>query len=307
MNLVFMRIIRFMNRLLRLFLVAGRVMRFLRSFSIRALQTTENAKQVLINQLHEAEKNNVIEPDTFAMIEGALVVSDMQVRDIMIPRSDIVFIEEDAQPKEFLPKIIESGHSRFPVFDEEHESVLGILLAKDLLSLALDGSEDFLIREIIRPVAFIPESKRLNVLLREFRSRRNHLAVVVDEYSNISGLVTIEDVIEQIVGEIDDEHDFTEEDNIRRHRNNRFTVKARTVLDEFNTYFETEWDSDRFDTIGGLIISQLGRLPRQGEEIDYRGFNFRVLRADRRRIRLLRVMPASMDKDGLSKSAESIS
>jgi magnesium and cobalt transporter len=292
MNLVFMRIIRLANSLFRLFLAVGKGMISFRFPPIRALQSPKDAKQVLMNRLYEAEKKNVIEPDTFAMIEGAIVVSDMQVRDIMIPRSGIVFIEEDSGPREFLPKIIESGHSRFPVFDEKHESVLGILLAKDLLSLALEGSQDFLLREIIRPVAFIPESKRLNVLLREFRSRRNHLAVVVDEYSNISGLVTIEDVIEQIVGEIDDEHDFTEEDNIRRHRNNRFTVKARTVLEEFNAYFQTEWNSDSFDTIGGLIISELGRLPRQGEEIDYRGFNFRVLRADRRRIRLLRVIPA---------------
>jgi len=307
MNLVFIRIIRLGNSLFRLFLVVRKEMSSFRFPRIRALQTPKDAKRVLMNQLHEAEKKNVIEPDTFAMIEGAIVVSDMQVRDIMIPRSDIVFIEEDAGPREFLPKIIESGHSRFPVFDEKHESVLGILLAKDLLSLALEGSEDFLIREIIRPVAFIPESKRLNVLLREFRSRRNHLAVVVNEYSNISGLVTIEDVIEQIVGEIDDEHDFTEEDNIRRHRNNRFTVKARTVLEEFNVYFQTEWDSDSFDTIGGLIISELGRLPRQGEEIDYRGFNFRILRADRRRIRLLRVIPAPVDNDHSFKSEEYIS
>jgi magnesium and cobalt transporter len=307
MNWIFIRILRYIISFFRLFSSLSRGLSLPGFFSIRALQKPKDAKRILMNHLYEAEKKNVIEPDTFAMIEGAIVVSDMQVRDIMIPRSDIVFIEEDATPLDFLPKIIESGHSRFPVFDAKHESVIGILLAKDLLSLALDGSEDFLIREIIRPVAFIPESKRLNVLLREFRSRRNHLAVVVDEYSSISGLVTIEDVIEQIVGEIDDEHDSTEEDNIRCHRNSRYTVKARTVLEEFNLYFQTEWDSDSFETIGGLIISELGRLPRQGEEIDYRGFSFRVLRADRRRIRLLRVIPSSINNDHSFKPEESIS
>ncbi len=253
----------------------------------------KNPKELLLESLREAESNNVIEPDTVVMMEGVLVVSDMQVRDIMIPRSEIVFIEEDSKPHEILPKIIESGHSRFPVFDEKHERIVGILLAKDLLSLAIGSANGFSLSEIIRSVSFIPESKRLNVLLREFRSRRNHLAVVVDEYSSISGLVTIEDVIEQIVGEIDDEHDFLEEDNIRKHRHNRFTVKARTALDEFNDHFETDWDSDDYETIGGLVISQLGHLPRQGEEIDYKGFSFRILRADRRRVRLLRVIPST--------------
>jgi magnesium and cobalt transporter len=263
------------------------IMRLIPSY----LKMEKNPKELLIERLREAESDNIIEPDTVAMMEGALVVSDMQVRDIMIPRSEIVFIEEGSKPSKILPKIIESGHSRFPVFDEKHERIVGILLAKDLLSLTIDSADGFSIRDIIRPVAFIPESKRLNVLLREFRSRRNHLAVVVDEYSSISGLVTIEDVIEQIVGEIDDEHDFLEEDNIRKHRHNRYTVKARTGLDEFNNYFGTAWGSDDYETVGGLVISQLGHLPRQGEELDYVGFSFRVLRADRRRVRLVRVIP----------------
>ncbi len=258
----------------------------------RYLKMEKPPKELLVDSLREAESNSIIEPDTVAMMEGALLVSDMQVRDIMIPRSEIVFIEEDSKPSKILSKIIESGHSRFPVFDEEHERIVGILLAKDLLSLAIDNADDFSIREIIRPAAFIPESKRLNVLLREFRAGRNHLAVVVDEYTSISGLVTIEDVIEQIVGEIDDEHDLLEEDNIRKHRHNRYSVKARTGLDEFNEHFGTDWKSDDYETIGGLVISQLGHLPRQGEELEYMHYSFRVLRADRRRVRLVRVIPA---------------
>jgi len=244
----------------------------------------------LIASFHDAESRNVIDPDTAAMLEGALLVSEMKVRDIMVPRSEFVFIDEDALPNDFLAEVIESGHSRFPVFDDRHEHVLGILLAKDLLSLAAGPSTPFKIRDMIRPVAFVPESKRLNILLREFRERRNHLAIVVDEYSGISGMVTIEDVIEQIVGEIDDEHDLAEEDNIRRHRDERYTVKARTPVEEFDEFFKVDWDSTDFDTIGGLVIKELGHLPERGEELEYRGFSFKVLRADRRRIRLLRVI-----------------
>lgn len=249
-----------------------------------------NGRDALIDHLHDAEAAHVIDTDTVAMMEGALLVSEMKVRDIMVPRSEIAFIDEDAGPADFLPDVIESGHSRFPVFDHEREHVLGVLLAKDLLALAVDPEQAFDIRDILRPVAFVPESKRLNILLREFRARRNHLAVVVDEYGGISGLVTIEDVIEQIVGEIDDEHDLAEEDNIRRHRGERYTVKARTTLEEFNGFFGLDWESDDYDTIGGLVIHELGHLPRRGEELEHRDFSFKVLRADRRRVRLLRVI-----------------
>lgn len=244
----------------------------------------------LVERIHDAEAAHVIDTDTAAMMEGALLVSEMKVRDIMVPRSEIVFIDEDMGPAGFLPEVIESGHSRFPVFDHEREHVLGVLLAKDLLTLAVDPAQAFDIRDILRPVSFVPESKRLNILLREFRARRNHLAVVVDEYGDISGLVTIEDVLEQIVGEIDDEHDLAEEDNIRRHRDERYTVKARTTLDEFNEFFALDWTSGDYDTIGGLVIHELGHLPRRGEELEHRGFSFKVLRADRRRVRLLRVL-----------------
>lgn len=244
----------------------------------------------LVERLHDAEAANLIDPDTAAMMEGALLVSEMKVRDIMVPRSEIVLIDEDSSPTEFLPEVIESGHSRFPVFDHEREHVVGVLLAKDLLMLAVDPAQSFDIRDILRPVSFVPESKRLNILLREFRARRNHLAVVVDEYGGISGLVTIEDVIEQIVGDIDDEHDLAEEDNIRRHRDERYTVKARTTLEEFNEAFGLDWTASDYETIGGLVIHELGHLPRRGEELEYRGFSFKVLRADRRRVRLLRVI-----------------
>lgn len=261
-----------------------------------------SGRDELIERLHDAEAENLIDTDTVAMMEGALLVSEMKVRDIMVPRSEIVFIDEDTGPAGFLPDVIESGHSRFPVFDHEREHVVGVLLAKDLLSLAVEPTQPLEIRDILRPVAFVPESKRLNILLREFRARRNHLAVVVDEYGAISGLVTIEDVLEQIVGEIDDEHDLAEEDNIRRHRDDRYTVKARTTIDEFNEFFDLDWDADEYDTVGGLVIHAFGHLPRRGEELEHQGFSFKVLRADRRRIRLLRVIRrpqpgASVDQD----------
>lgn len=267
----------------------GKLLAWLRQFLGR-FKTTPDERRQLIDAIHDAESRHAIDTDTVAMMEGALLVSEMKVRDIMVPRSEIVFIDEDAMPADFLSEIIETGHSRFPVFDDKHEHVLGILLAKDLLQLATGLDTPFRIRDIIRPVSFVPESKRLNILLREFRERRNHLAVVVDEYGGICGLITIEDVIEQIVGEIDDEHDLAEEDNIRRHRDQRYTVKARTTIEEFNEFFDVEWDSEHFDTIGGLVISELGHLPQRNEEVDYRGFSFKVLRADRRRIRLLRVI-----------------
>ena len=257
---------------------------------VQRVQGNVDGRQRLIDKIHDAEEHHIIDPDTVAMMEGALLVSETQVRDIMVPRSEIVFIDEDAGPAEFLSEVIESGHSRFPVFDHERNHVLGILLAKDLLPLSADHEHPFNIRDIIRPVAFVPESKRLNILLREFRERRNHLAIVVDEYGGISGLVTIEDVIEQIVGEIDDEHDLAEEDNIRRHRDDRYTVKARTPIAEFNDFFDVDWPSGEYDTVGGLVIHELGHLPRRGEELEFSGFEFKVLRADRRRIRLLRVI-----------------
>lgn len=224
------------------------------------------------------------------MLEGALLVSEMKVLDIMIPRAEMIFIEADATPAEFLPAVIESAHSRFPVLDAKHERALGILLAKDLLPLAADPSQSFNIRDALRPAVFVPESKRLNILLREFRQSRNHLAIVVDEYGSIAGLVSIEDVIEQIVGEIDDEYDVDDEAFVRSHRSNRYTVKAKTPISHFNQYFKCQLSDRQYDTIGGLVVHEFGRLPERGDEIEFCGFNFKVLRADPRRVNLLRVV-----------------
>jgi len=248
-------------------------------------------RRQLIDVLRGAESAHLIDPDTLATMEGALQVLEMRVRDIMVPRSEMVVVEEGDDPRQFLPTIIESGHSRFPLMDSKRDQVLGILLAKDLLAFfARDGEQEFRIKDVLRPAVFVPESKRLNILLREFRTSRNHMAIVVDEYGGTAGLVSIEDVLEQIVGEIDDEHDSSDEDFIRLHSRSRYTVKARTPMAEFNTYFNTELPDDGFDTIGGLVLKEFGHLPQRGEELDHGAFNFKVLRADKRRIHTLRVV-----------------
>jgi magnesium and cobalt transporter len=247
-------------------------------------------RQEIIDVLYEAESQHLIDLGTVAMMEGALLVSEMQVSDIMVPRSQMIFIDEDTSPEQILLDVIESGHSRFPVLDDKREKVLGILLAKDLLALAKDLGDRFDIKDIIRPAAFVPETKRLNILLREFRASRNHLAIVLDEYGEIDGLVSIEDVIEQIVGEIDDEFDVEDEEFIRQHRGNRFSVKAHTPIEEFNVFFATEFGDDVYDTIGGLVTNEFGHVPGRAEAINFRGFEFKVLRADKRRIHLLRVI-----------------
>ena len=245
-------------------------------------------RQHIIDTLHEAESQHLIDMGTVAMMEGALLVSEMRVADIMVARSQMVFVDEDASPAEILPEVVESGHSRFPVLDDKHEKVLGILLAKDLL--ALDPDHRFNIKDIIRPAVFVPESKRLNILLREFRSSRNHLAIVLDEYGEIDGLVSIEDVIEQIVGEIDDEHDIEDEEFIRKHRGNRFTVKAHAPIEEFDEFFGASFDDGSFDTIGGVVTNEFGHVPGRGEIIEIKEYEFKVLRADKRRIRVMRVI-----------------
>jgi magnesium and cobalt transporter len=217
-------------------------------------------------------------------------VADLQVRDIMVPRSQMVVLERASPPERLLPVIIESGHSRFPVIGEDRDQVAGILLAKDLLRYYAEGATGgFDIREVLRPAAFVPESKRLNVLLKEFRVSRNHMAIVVDEYGGVSGLVTIEDVIEEIVGEIADEYDTEEDQTIRREGDRQFAVLALTRIQEFNEYFATSFSEEQYDTIGGLVMHQFGRLPRRGESVTMDGYEFKVLRADRRRIDQLRV------------------
>jgi magnesium and cobalt transporter len=243
----------------------------------------------LIDHLRGASERGLFDGDALVMLEGVLAVADMQVRDIMVPRSQMVFVERDESPEKLVELVVESGHSRFPVIGEDRDQILGVLLAKDLLRLQAAGNDSFEIREYMRPVMFVPESKRLNVLLKEFRGNHNHIAMVVDEYGGICGLVTIEDVIEQIVGEIDDEHDVEDDQTIRKERPREFTVRALTPIDDFNRFFDTRFSDEEFDTIGGLPMHEMGRLPRRGETVKIDSLEFRILRADRRRIDLLRV------------------
>jgi len=220
-----------------------------------------------------------------------LGVADIQVRDIMVPRAQMTVVHRDDESETLLKTVIESGHSRFPVLDEDREKVAGILLAKDLLRLAAQHDEtvNFDIKEFMRPAVFVPESKRLNVLLREFRRSRVHMAIVADEYGGIAGLVTIEDVIEQIVGDIDDEHDVDEDVNIRKDGDKQYIVRGQTPIEEFNEYFQSDLSDDEFDTIAGLVMKQLGRLPRRGETLQLADCEVKVMRFDRRRIDTLRL------------------
>jgi magnesium and cobalt transporter len=241
--------------------------------------------------LENAAERGLIDDDALDMLEGVLEVAELQVRDIMVPRSQMTVIERDATPEEILPIVIESGHSRFPAIGDDRDQIVGVLLAKDLLRYFSEGGqEDFDIKECLRPAVFIPESKRLNVLLKEFRANYNHMAFVVDEYGGVAGLVTIEDVLEQIVGDIGDEYDVDEDLDIRKEGSRQFTVKAQTRIEDFNDYFATKFSDEEFDTIGGLVMSNLGRLPRRGEAFAFGGFDFKVLRGDRRRLDVLRVI-----------------
>ena len=249
----------------------------------------------LVAILRDAQARGMVDVDVLAIVEGALHVGDLQVRDIMIPRSQMVVVRADAAPEEFVKVVVESGHSRFPVVGDNRDHVEGVLLAKDLLAyFATDDEEILDLDDVMRPVVYVPESKRLNVLLAEFRANRNHMAIVVDEYGGVAGLVTIEDVIEQIVGEIDDEHDGEDEEGyIRRQSNGEHTVKALTPIEDFNEFFHTSIGDDEFDTVGGLVIKAFGHLPKRGESMDAEGFHFHVLRADQRRVHLLRVVPGT--------------
>src|SRR5262245_23791864 len=243
--------------------------------------------------LAQAKGRGIIDPDAYEMLEGVLRVVELQVRDIMVPRSQMTIVNRDDPPEDILPVVIESGHSRFPVIGEDRDQIVGILLAKDLLRyFAEGGREDFDIKEVLRPVAFIPESKRLNVLLKEFRVSHHHMAVVVDEYGGVAGLVTIEDVLEQIVGDIGDEYDVEDDLDIRKEGERQFTVKAQTRIEDFNAYFSSDFSDEEFDTIGGLAMNFLGRLPRRGESFVLGGLEFKVMRADRRRLDTLRVVTA---------------
>jgi magnesium and cobalt transporter len=258
--------------------------------------STPDDRESLVEILRDAESNSLINADGLSMLEGVLQVSQMQVRDIMIPRSKIVEVGLDDDIEEILKIVTTASHSRFPVFDDNRDDIIGILLAKDLLQLYVDAvSHDRIdkikIKDSLRPAVVIPESKRLDVLLKDFRSKRNHMALVVDEYGSISGLVTIEDVLEQIVGEIEDETDInTDDDQINQIDSNEYNVKALTQIEDFNEYFDSDFDDEEVDTIGGLVTQAFGHLPAPGESIIIEDFEFTILNADNRRIRQLKVI-----------------
>lgn len=255
-----------------------------------------------VQALRNANSSNVVDDDSMATIERVVQVAELRARDVMIPRGQMVFIDKDDVLDEILPVVIESKHSRFPVLDLENDRAIGILLAKDLIQVLADNKDDFVLRDYLRPVSFVPESKRLNVLLKEFQESRNHMAVVVDEYGNTAGLVTIEDVIEQIVGEIEDEHDFDEEDSlIRQQDDGTYVVKAIIQVEDFNEYFNSNFPDDEFDTLAGLLIGRAERVPDPGEVIELDGgYRFEILNADGRQIHLVNLTlvpdPQSDDK-----------
>jgi len=256
----------------------------------QALTGEPKDREQLLEVLRDSEQRNLLDADSLAMIEAVMQVTEMHVRDIMIPRSQMEVVDRDVPPEEFLPTILKSGHSRFPVINDTRDEVVGILLAKDLLAYFAAGDKvRFEIRDVMRTPVFVPESKRLNVLLNEFRSNRNHMAIVVDEYGGVAGLVTIEDVLEQIVGEIEDEYDIDEDSFIMKYSNDHFSVKALTPVEEFNEYFQSSLDESEFDTVGGLVMKSFGHMPARGESIKIGKFNFTVLRADNRRIHLLQL------------------
>ena len=249
-----------------------------------------SSHEQIIQLLRNAENNNVLNKDTLEMVEGAFQVSKIQVKNIMIPRSHMVVVREDSTLQDMLPIIIDSAHSRFPVVGDSRDEVLGIVLAKDLLRFFIEGKQaEFSLDDVLRPAVVVPESKRVNTLLSEFKDGRNHMAIVVDEYSSVSGLVTIEDVLEQIVGEITDEHDVEEGRYIFEHSKGHFGVKALTPIEDFNEFFSTKYSDNDFETFGGLVLSKFGHLPKKGETVEFDNFEIEVLRADRRRLHLLNV------------------
>ena len=257
---------------------------FLKNF----FKHTPSTKEALIEILRNAENKSLLDADALLMIEGALHVSETHVRDIMVPRVQMIIIDHKAKPEDILSSVVESGHSRFPVIGDTNDEIVGVLLAKDLLNYYADPKKVFDIKDMMRSTVFIPESKRVNVLLREFRMSRNHMAIVVDEYNGIAGLVTIEDVIEEIIGEIEDEHDHGDNEvNINIHDNNRYTVKALTPINEFNQFFDTKIQDDEYETVGGFVINAFGYLPKRGETTNFDKFAIKVLRADKRRVKLL--------------------
>ena len=265
----------------------------------RSFHSEPESREELRQLFKENRWRKLLDPDELAMLQGALEVSQSQVRDIMVARSQMVVLEKDAALDDLLRTIVECGHSRFPVVGEDRDEIVGILLAKDVLRyFALSRDAGFDMNRLLRPATFIPESKRLNILLKEFRNSRNHMAIVVDEYGGIAGLLTIEDVLEEIVGEIDDEHDPQESAPIERRQDGRFHVRALTRIEDFNGFFECALDDDDYDTVAGLVMHELGRLPRRGESVFMDGFRFKVLQADRRRVYAVEVTPPDDTTDG---------
>ena len=256
-----------------------------------ALSGEPTSREDLIELLRDVQADGLIAADTLRMMEGAIAVSDMSVADVMVPRAQMVALPADARFLDLMKEVVESGHSRFPVHGEDKDEILGVLLAKDLLRGVVADNGPGTIRELLRPAVLIPESKKLNVLLREFRQSRNHMAIVIDEYGGVAGLVTIEDVLEQIVGEIDDEHDEAEDGStlIAAQADGQFVVDALTPISDFNERFGADFDDDEYDTIGGLVTNAIGHLPEAGEELTLGRFVFRVARADARRLHALHV------------------
>jgi len=253
-------------------------------------------REQLVDLLHSAYEHNLLDADALSMMEGVLQVSERQVREIMIPRAQMDVIDISEPPEKFIPFMIDTAHSRFPVVDGDKDNIIGILLAKDLLRYY--AGEEFDVRDMLRPVVFVPESKRLNVLLRDFRSNRNHIALVVDEYGGVSGIVTIEDVLEQIVGDIEDEYDFDDdEDNIIAESSGQYRVKADTEIEDLNDTLGTEYSDEEYDTVGGLVLKTAGKLPKRGDCFDIGSLTFTVLRADSRRLYSLLVKETESVKD----------
>ncbi|WP_293647695.1 HlyC/CorC family transporter [Thiolapillus sp.] len=253
------------------------------------VQTEPENREQLVQVLKQARSRHLMDGEALSMMEAVLQVSELRVRDIMIPRAHMVVLERDKPVEALLPVIIESAHSRFPVIGDDKSEVVGILLAKDLLQYCGQDSPSFNMRDVLRSAVFVPESKRLNVLLKEFRLSRNHMAIVIDEYGGAAGLITIEDVLEQIVGEIEDEYDFDEGAYILKRDENHYTAKAHTTIEDFNEFFGTGFDDQDYDTIGGMVVNALGHLPQRGESVDIDDFRFTVVRADSRKVRLLNI------------------
>ncbi|TDF42072.1 magnesium/cobalt transporter CorC [Alteromonadaceae bacterium M269] len=265
---------------------------------VQAISGEPKNREEFVEFINEAENNDVIDHGTREMIEGVMEVGEMRVRDIMIPRAQMVTIDIEQSVEEFLPVVLESAHSRFPVINEDKDHIEGTLLAKDLLQYAFNEEKTFALTDILRPAIIVPESKRVDILLREFRQRRYHMAIVVDEYGGVSGLVTIEDILELIVGEIEDEHDAEEgsNDDIRPLNTSTYSVKALTPLDDFNEFFESEFDEEEADTIGGIVLKAFGHLPEKDETVTINDIQFIVTNADNRRLIQLKVLLPKIKK-----------